>query len=62
MIDTEDEYNRNMKIWERSTTTAGIRELDNYANDGEYLFLAIQGQVEPSLWDQTKDDTQFAAV
>ena len=31
-------------------------------NNGEYIFLAIQGQVEPSLWDKAKDDTQFAVI
>ena len=36
--------------------------MGNYMNAGEYLFIAIQGQVEPSLWDQTKDDTRFAAI
>ena len=24
--------------------------------------LAIQGQVEPSLWDKTKGDVRFAAI
>ena len=50
-----------MKIWDRRVTL-GIRQWDNYVNNGEYIFLAIQGQVEPSLWDKTKDDTQFAAI
>ena len=58
VIDTEDKYNRDIKIWERSAT-AGFRQQDNYVNHGEYLYLAIQGQVEPSFWDQTKDDTKF---
>ena len=31
-------------------------------NNGEYIFLAIKGQVELSLWDQTKDDTRFVAI
>ena len=60
-IDRADEYNSSMKIWERSTT-AGIRQWDNYMNDDEYIFLAIQIQVEPSLWDKTKDDGRFSAV
>ena len=50
-----------MKIWERNAT-AGIRQWDNYVNDGEYLFLAIQGQIESSLWYQTKDDNGFTVV
>ena len=25
-------------------------------------FLAIQGQVQPSLWDKTKDNPRFAAI
>ena len=36
--------------------------MERLVNDGEYLFLVVQGQVEPSLWDQTKDDTRFSAV
>ena len=50
-----------MNIWDRSAI-AGIRKLDNYVNNGKYIFLAIQGQVEPSLWDQTKNDTRFVAI
>ena len=42
--------------------TSGISQLNNYVNDGESIFLAIQGQVEPSLWDKTKDDPRFAAI
>ena len=47
-LDTEDQYNRDMKIWDRSVTSV-IRQWDNYVNNGEYIFLAIQEQVEPSL-------------
>ena len=50
-----------MKVWDRSVTS-GIKNWDNYENNGEYIFLAIQGQVEPSLWDKTKDDPRFAAI
>ena len=60
-LDTEDEYNRGYKIWERNKT-AGIKQWKDYTNEGEYLFLALQGQVESSLWNQTKDDTRFSAV
>ena len=49
-LDTEDEYNRDSKIWERNLTT-GIKQWKDYVNDGEYLFLALQGQVERSLTD-----------
>ena len=31
-------------------------------NYGEFIFLAIQGHVEPSLWDKTKDDPRFVAI
>ena len=30
--------------------------------NGESIFLVIQGQVEPSLWNKTKDDPRFAAI
>ena len=60
-LDTEDEYNRAMKVWDRSVSS-GINQWNNYENNGEYISLAIQGQVEPSLWDKTKDDPRFAAI
>ena len=61
VIDEEDQYNRDMKIWDRSVTL-GISQWKNYVNNGESTFLAIQGQVEPSLWDKTKDDQRFGAI
>ena len=60
-LDTEDELNRDYKILDRNVT-AGIKQWKDYVTNGEFLFLAIQGQVEQSLWDKTKDDTQFPAV
>ena len=60
-LDTEDEYNRDYKIWDRNVT-AGIKQWKDYVNNGRYLFLALQGQVEPSLWDKTKDDVRLASV
>ena len=50
-----------MKIWDRSVTS-GISQWSNYVNNEESIFLAIQRQVEPSLWDKTKDDPRFAAI
>ena len=41
-LDTEDQYNRDMKIWDRSVTS-GISQWNNYVNNGESIFLAIQG-------------------
>ena len=60
-LDTEDEYIRAMKIWEKNVT-AGINQWNKYKDNGESIFLAIQGQVEPSLWDKTKDDARFPAI
>ena len=60
-FDTKDQYNRDMKIRDRSVTS-GVRQWHNYVNNGESIFLTIQGQVEPSLWDKTKDDPRFAAI
>ena len=42
--------------------TSGIKNWENYKNNGEYVFLTIKGQVEPALWDKTKDDPRFAAI
>ena len=61
VIDEEDRYNRDMKIWDRSVTS-GIGQWNNYVNNGESIFLAIQGQVQPSLWDKTKDNPRFVAI
>ena len=60
-LDTEEEYDRDCTIWKRSLA-AGIKQAKDYVNHGEYIFLMIQGQVELSLWDKTKDDVQFAAI
>ena len=60
-LDTEEDYNRDLKIWDKNLT-AGIKQWKEYVNNGEYLFLAIQGQVEPSLWDKTKGNAQFVAI
>ena len=54
-LDMEVDYNRDLKIWHRSLT-AGIKQWRDYVNNGKYSFLLIQGQVEPSLWEKTKDD------
>ena len=40
VIDKEDRYNRDMKIWDRSVTS-GISQWKNYVNNGEFIFLAI---------------------
>ena len=42
VIDEEDQYNKDMKIWDRSVTL-GISQWNNYVNNGESIFLAIQG-------------------
>ena len=42
--------------------TTGINQWNKYKDNGESIFLAIQGQVEPSLWDKTKDDARFPAI
>ena len=60
-IETEDNYNRAMRVWDRCVTS-GIKNCENYENNGESILLAIQGQVEPALWDKTKDDPRFAAI
>ena len=60
-LDTEEEYNRDYKIWDINVS-AGIKQWREYINNGEYICLAIQGQVEPSLWDKTKDDDRFVEV
>ena len=36
-IETKDDYNRAMKVWDRCVTS-GIKNWDNYENNGEYIF------------------------
>ena len=45
-----------------SKSKAGINNWNKYKQHRESIFLAIQGQVEPSLWDKTMDDPRFAAI
>ena len=60
-LDTEKEYNSDRTIWDRSLA-AGIKRYGDHVNNGEYFFLTVQGQVEPSLWDKTRADIRFAAI
>ena len=60
-LDTEEEYNSDYKILDINVS-AGIKHWKDYTNNDEYIFLMIQGQVEPSLLDKTKCDAQFTAV
>ena len=39
-LDTEDEYIRDMKIWEKNVT-AGINQWNKYKDNGESIYLAI---------------------
>ena len=39
-----------------------MKQFRDYTNNGEYIMLAIEGQVESSLWDKTKADVRFAAI
>ena len=52
-VDTENEYNRDYKIWERNLTVE-IKQWKDYINEDEHLFLAIQGQVEPFVCDKPR--------
>ena len=60
-MDTEEDYAHDMIIW-KTGQASGLKQYDDYVNNGEYLMLAIQGQVEPSVWDKTKADVRFAAI
>ena len=59
--DTEDDFNTAVIIW-KADREAGMKQFREYINNGEYIMLAIQGQVESSLWDKTKADVRFAAI
>ena len=46
-LDSEEDYIRDCKIWD-TNLAAGIKRWNEYVNNGEYIFLTIQVQVEPS--------------
>ena len=60
-LDLEEDYIRDCKIWDKNLA-AGIKRWNEYVNSEECIFLTIQGQVEPSLWDKTTDDARFASI
>ena len=39
-----------------------MKQYQDYVNNGEYIILSIQGQVEQSLWDKTKGDVRFPVI
>ena len=57
----EERFARDSKIWD-SEPRKGIRKWNKYKENGEALFLTIKGQIDPTLWDRTMDNAQFAAV
>ena len=59
--ETEDEYNTDFIVW-RADREAGMKRFRTYQNNGEFIMLAIEGQVESSLWDKTKADARFPAI
>ena len=60
-IDIEEDNINNVTVW-KTGQVSGMKQYQDYMNNGEYIMLAIQGQVEPSLWDKTKGDVRFAAI
>ena len=60
-VDTEEDYAHDIIIW-KTGQASGLKQYDDYVNNGKYIMLAIQGQVEPSVWDKTKADVRFAAI
>ena len=60
-VDTEEDYAHDIIMW-KTGQASGLKQYDDYFNNGEYIILAIQGQVEPSVWDKTKADVRFPAI
>ena len=60
-LDTEDQYNIDMQVWNKSVSAA-INQWNSYVNNGEALMLAIKGQIDTSLWDKLVTDSRFLAV
>ena len=57
-LDTEDQYNIDMQVWNKSVSAA-ISQWNSYVNNGEALMLAIKGQIDTSLWDKLVTDSRF---
>ena len=60
-VDTKEDYINDTTVW-KTGQVSGMKQYQDYVNNGEYIMLAIQGQVEPSLWDKTRGDIRFAAI
>ena len=57
-MDEEDRFCSDKLLWE-SESKARINNWNKYKQHAESIFLAIQGQVEPSLLDKTMDDPRL---
>ena len=60
-MESEEDYDHDITVW-KTGQAAGLKQFDTYVNNGEYIMLAIQGQIESSVWDKTKADVRFAAI
>ena len=60
-MNTEEDYAHDLMML-KTAQQAGQKNYDDYKNDGEFLYLAIQGQVETCVWDKTIADVRYAAV
>ena len=49
---SEEDYNHEKDMWKQEATLA-IKTYAKFLNDGKCLFIAIKGQTDPTLWDQT---------
>ena len=57
-LEEQERYRGDRSEWE-SVNKAEIIKWNRYEEHGQSIFLAIKGQVEPSLWDKTRDDPGF---
>ena len=60
-METEEDYEMDVIEW-KADRVAGMKQFQDYKNNGEYIMLAIEGQIKPLLWDKTKADVRFAAI
>ena len=60
-INIEEDYINDVTVW-KTGQVSGMKQYQDYVNNGECIMLDIQGQVEQSLWDKTKGDIRFAAI
>ena len=60
-MDREDDYIVGRKIWETEMAIA-LKAHNKFLDSGVAIFLTINGQIKPTVWDKMCADSTFAAI